>query len=152
MERPVPTRNWLLIAAVAFLAANLLHGFDHLRTGPDRLTAEVRTGGALVTIAAIGAVWLVVKRAGPAPMVAAIVGLWSAALIASAHFAPHWSAFSDSYWDLSADWFSWLVAGAEVAAALALGVAGLWALRARRTPTRTGPPSGGPVDAAGVSG
>ena len=58
---------------------------------------------------------------------------WSAVLIASAHFAPHWSAFSDSYLDLSLDPFSWLAAGVEVAAALALGFVGLQHLRADQT-------------------
>src|SRR3712207_3367196 len=104
MERSTP-RNWLFIAAAVFLAANLLHGFDHLRTGTDRLTDAVQGGGALVTVAAIGTLWLAARRATSAPLVATIVGFWSAALIASAHFAPHWSTFSDSYWDLSPDWF-----------------------------------------------
>jgi hypothetical protein len=125
-------RDWLRIAAIAFLAANFLHGFDHQRTGTDRLTAEVKSGGALVTLAAIATVWLAWRRSSRAPVVAAFVGFWSAALIAQAHFAPHWSALSDSYLDLSPDAFSWFAAAAEVIAAVALGFVGLRQLLADR--------------------
>jgi hypothetical protein len=124
-QRLVTERDWPAIAAVAFLAANLVHGIDHQRTGPDRLTVEVKAGGVLVTLTAIATLWLVWRRSPRAPAVAAFVGFWSAALIASAHFAPHWSAFSDSYLDLSPDAFSWFAAAAEVAAALALGLVGV---------------------------
>jgi hypothetical protein len=61
-----PRRDWLPIAATAFLAANLIHGLDHVRTGIDRVTTEVRVGGALVTVAAIVTVWLAWNRAGRA--------------------------------------------------------------------------------------
>jgi hypothetical protein len=123
-------RYWLTVAAVAFLAANLLHAFDHQRTGTERLTAEVSAGGALITLAAIGTVWLVWRRSSRAPVVAAFVGFWCAVLIAQAHLAPHWSAVSDSYWDLSPDAFSWFAAAAEVVAAVTLGVVGLRQVRA----------------------
>ena len=135
-RRPRVGGDWLAIAALAFLAANLLHGFDHLRTGTERLTAEVMGGGALITLAAIATVWLVWRRSSRAPVVAAVVGLWSAVLIAQAHFAPHWSAFSDSYLDLSPDAFSWLAAAVEVAAAVVLGLVGLRQLRPDRAAAR----------------
>jgi hypothetical protein len=133
VHRPPPTRrNWLAIAAIAFLAANLLHGFDHQRTGVERLTAEVKAGGGLITLAAIATVWVARRRPSRAPVVATLVGFWSAVLIASAHFAPHWSALSDSYLRLSPDAFSWFAAAAEVAAATALGFVGLCRLHAHR--------------------
>jgi hypothetical protein len=122
-------RDPLFLASLAFLVANLLHGIDHQRTGTERLTAEVSAGGFAITIAAVAILWLASRRYQRTPLLAAVVGLWSAALIASAHFAPHWSAFSDSYWDLSPDPFSWVVAGAEVMAGLVLGLVGLRELR-----------------------
>jgi hypothetical protein len=133
-------RDRLTIAAIAFLAANLLHGFDHQRTGTERLTAEVSAGGALITLVAIATVWLAWRRSPRAPVVAASVGFVSAALIAQAHFAPHWSALSDSYLDLSPDAFSWVAATAEVGAAVVLGLVGLRRLQTERAaadPTRT---------------
>ena len=129
-RRPDP----LVLASGIFLAANLLHGFDHLRTGTERLTTEVRGGGFLITVAAAAMVYLALRRHPRAPLIAALIGSWSAVLIASAHFAPHWSAFSDSYWDLSADPFSWAVAAAEVMAALVLSLVGSIALRRQADP------------------
>jgi O-antigen ligase len=122
----------LRIAAMAFLAANLVHLFDHWRTGTDRLTAEVSVGGAFVTLAAVATVWVVWRRSSRAPIVAALVGLWAAVLVAQAHFAPHWSALSDSYLDLSLDGFSWFAAAAEMIAAGSLAVVGLRQLQADR--------------------
>ena len=122
-------RDPVSLASVAFLAANLLHGFDHLRTGTDRLTTEVRLGGFLVTIAALGMVYLALRSCPRAPLIAILIGSWSGVLIASAHLAPHWSALSDSYWDLKPDAFSWAVAAAEVTAALVLLLVGLSTLR-----------------------
>ena len=118
-------RDRLAVATGAFLAANLLHGFDHQRTGIDRLTAEVKTGGGLITLAAIGTLWLAWRHPSRAPAVATFVGFWSALLISAAHFAAGWGPFSDSYWDLSPDGFSWFAAAAEVVAALVLGFVGL---------------------------
>lgn len=140
-------RDAVFLAGAAFLAANLLHGFDHQRTGTERLTDEVTAGGALITLAAIVTVWLAWRQPSRAPLVAAYVGFLSAALIAQAHFAPHWSALSDSYLDLSPDAFSWLAAATEVAAALALGSMGLHRLRARDS--QASRPSGAVTDPVG---
>jgi len=122
-------RDPLVFASVAFLTANLLHGLDHLRTGTERLTTEVTAGGPLITVAAVAMAYLALRRYSRAPLVAVLVGSWSALLIANAHFAPHWSAFSDSYWDLSPDGFSWAVAAAEVTTALILCLVGFRELR-----------------------
>ena len=122
-------RSPLVLASLAFLAANLLHGFDHLRTGTERLATEVSVGGFLITIAALAMVYLALRGFPRAPLIAILIGSWSAVLIASAHLAPHWSALSDSYWDLKPDAFSWAVAAAEVTAALSLCLVGLSTIR-----------------------
>jgi ABC-type branched-subunit amino acid transport system permease subunit len=77
-------------------------------------------------------VYLALRGFPRAPLVAVLIGSWSAVLIASAHFAPHWGAFSDSYWDLKPDAFSWAAAAAEVIAALILFLVGLRTLRQQR--------------------
>lgn len=114
----------LTAAAAAFVAANLLHTIDHLRQGTDRLTTEVFAGGTVITLAALAVLVLAIRRDSRAPLAAVVVGLWTAVGVAASHIAPHWSAFSDPYPDLSADALSWAVMLAEIAAALVLAAAG----------------------------
>jgi hypothetical protein len=139
-----PRGGWradpLVVASIAFLAANLLHGADHIRQGTGRLTPEVFYGGFVLTISAVLSVWLVLRRHRHAPLVAAVVGLWSGLAVAASHLAPHWSAFSDPYPDLHLDALSWAVMIAEIATALVLGVIGVRALR--RQGERLGAPAG----------
>jgi hypothetical protein len=72
---------------------------------------------------------LAVRHHPRAPLWAAVVGTWSALGVIASHVAPHWSAFSDSYFEIDADALSWVVMLAEVAAAAWLGFAGFRALR-----------------------
>lgn len=123
-------RDWLAIAAAAYLAANLLHGADHLRQGVAGVGVPVKVGGALLTA---GAIATFARRRDPrAPLLAMAVGFTSAMLVAAAHLAPHWSALSDSYIDdVHPDALAWAVVLVELATAFLLGVAGLYAERAR---------------------
>jgi hypothetical protein len=123
------TLDWLAVAAVAFLAANVLHGIDHFRTGPGRLSVAVLSIGPLITAAAVVTVAYAWRGDRRAALVAAAVGLASAVLVANAHLVPHWGILSDSYVDGSFDAFSWTVVIAEVVASLALGLVGLGRLR-----------------------
>jgi hypothetical protein len=134
-------RDALTLASVAFVVANVAHGLDHQRQGTGRLTTEVLAGGTVLTLLAFGTLALVLRRHPRAPLVAAAVGLWSAVAVAAAHIAPHWSAFSDPYPDLSVDALSWAVMLAEVASAFVLGVVGVRALR-REGARRPAPASG----------
>jgi multisubunit Na+/H+ antiporter MnhB subunit len=117
--------DWLALASIAFVVANVLHTIDHVRTGTGRLSVAVLAGGSLITVAAVVTLALALRRDPRAPLVAAAVGLGSAVGIAASHLAPHWSTLSDSYLDGSFDAFSWIVVSAEIAAGLALGLAGL---------------------------
>jgi hypothetical protein len=111
-------------AAALFLAANVVHTLDHVRTGLDRLTAEVVSAGTLLTIAAVFALVLTLRRDARAPVVCTGVGVAAALGVAAAHLAPHWSALSDPYPGLGPDALSWVVMLAEIAAGLVLAVAG----------------------------
>jgi hypothetical protein len=128
----------LTTASVAFVAANVAHTLDHLRQGTSELSNEILAGGAAVSILAVVTLVFVLRGDRRAPLIAAVVGLWSAVGVAASHIAPHWSAFSDSYPAIHADALSWIVMLAEVAAALALGLAGLRALAARPAVTPAG--------------
>ena len=115
----------LRTAALAFVAANIVHSFDHLRQGTGRLSAEIVWAGSALSIAAIVVAVLVLRSDGRAGAVAAGVGLSGALGIAASHLAPHWSALSDPYADVGADALSWIVMLAEVGAALWLAGAGI---------------------------
>jgi hypothetical protein len=111
-------------AAALFVAANVLHSLDHVRQGVDRLALEVVAGGTLLSIAALLALVLALRRDPRAPIVCTATGLAGALGVAAGHLAPHWSALSDPYPDLALDALSWAVMLAEIAAALVLAVAG----------------------------
>jgi hypothetical protein len=121
----------LTLASIAFVVSNVLHGIDHERQGTARLTTEVVAGGTVLTILALATLGLTLRPHPRAPLFCAVVGLWTAVAVAASHLAPHWSAFSDPYPDLSLDALSWVVMLAEIAAALALGVIGVRELRRR---------------------
>ena len=119
----------LSLAALVFVAANLLHTLDHLRQGTGDLATEVLAGGTVLSALAVLTLVLALTHHPRAPLWAAVVGTWSALGVLASHVAPHWSAFSDSYVEIHADALSWVVMLAEVAAAAWLGVAGFRRLR-----------------------
>jgi hypothetical protein len=118
-------RTRLEVAAVVFVVANLLHTADHLRQGTGRLTTEIFAGGSVLTVSAFVVLVLALRHDRHAALFAAVVGVSSALGIAASHLAPHWSAFSDPYPDLSVDALSWAVMLAEIGAAVVLGVVGI---------------------------
>jgi hypothetical protein len=125
-------RDWLAIAAMAFLAANLLHGADHIRQHLAGVDTEVFVGGGMLTAAAVTVAIVALRRDPRAPLLATYVGFAAAVLVAASHIAPHWSVLSDSYVDeIHADALSWAVMLVEVTAGFVMGVAGVRGLRAR---------------------
>ena len=119
----------LSLAAGAFVAANVLHSLDHLRQGTGALATEVLAGGTVLSILAILTLVLALRHQPRAPLWAAVVGTWSALGVIASHIAPHWSALSDSYFEIHADALSWVVMLAEVFAAAYLGFVGFRELR-----------------------
>jgi hypothetical protein len=125
----------LLAASAALLIAVGLHGVDHALQdrGIGALTTEVMVGGA-VNAATAMLVFVLALRAHPrAPLIAAAIGAYMALGVTAAHFAPHWSALSDSYADLDLGVLSWAAAALEVACAAVLAAVGVAVLRRRRT-------------------
>jgi hypothetical protein len=117
------------VAAAAFVAANFLHTLDHLRQGTGDLATEVLAGATVLSALAVLTLVLALRRHPRAPLWAAVVGTWSALGVIASHMAPHWSAFSDSYFKINADALSWVVMLAEVVAAAYLGLVGFRELR-----------------------
>ena len=123
----------LSLAATAFVAANVLHSLDHLRQGTGDLATEILAGGTVLSILAVLTLVLALRRHPRAALWAAVVGTWSALGVIASHIAPHWSAFSDSYFEIDADALSWAVMLAEVLAAAYLGLVGFRELRRQAT-------------------
>jgi hypothetical protein len=126
MERRLDT---LSLAAAAFVLANVLHTLDHVRQGTGDLATEVLAGGTVISILAVLTLVLALRRHPRAALWAAVVGTWTALGVVASHVAPHWSSFSDSYFEIHADALSWVVMLAEVAAAAHLGLVGFRELR-----------------------
>src|SRR3954447_17046603 len=119
-------RDPLVVASAAYLAANLLHGADHMRQHMAGLDVETAGGGAVLTVAALVVLVVALRRHPRAPLAATVVGFASGVLVVPAHLLPHWRVFSDSYLDdIHPDALSWAVVLLEVAAGFALGVVGL---------------------------
>jgi hypothetical protein len=129
----------LSIAAMAFFAANVLHTLDHQRQGTERLTTEIYVGGSLISILAVVTLVMALRRNPQAPLVAAVVGFWTALGVTASHILPHWSALSDPYPDLNVDALSWVIVLLEIGAAFALGVVGVRKLRLRARPAPATP-------------
>jgi hypothetical protein len=119
----------LSLAATVFVAANVLHTLDHVRQGTGDLATEVLAGGTVLSLLAVLTLVLALRRHPRAALWAAVVGTWSALGVIASHIAPHWSAFSDSYFEIDADALSWAVMLAEVLAAAYLGLVGFRELR-----------------------
>jgi multisubunit Na+/H+ antiporter MnhB subunit len=119
----------LAAAHFVLIATMILHAADHLRQGIGDLTPEVLWGGVALGAVVLATLPLTLRRHPRAPLAAAVVGLGTAAAVSASHLAPHWSAFSDPYPDLSVDAWSWGAMLAEIVAALAFAVVGLGAFR-----------------------
>ncbi|HEY2599938.1 MAG TPA: hypothetical protein VGI67_00150 [Thermoleophilaceae bacterium] len=123
------SRNPLAVAAVAFVAANVLHTLDHVRQGLGGLTFEIVLGGTTLSVLAIVVMLMALRHHPRAPAFCAVVGISGAVGVAASHLAPHWSALSDPYPDLHVDALSWIVMLGEIGAALALAIVALRELR-----------------------
>ena len=93
------------------------------------VATEVLAGGTVISILAVLTLVLALRCHRRAALWAAVVGTWSALGVIASHTAPHWSALSDSYFEIHADALSWVVMLAEVAAAAYLGLVGFRELR-----------------------
>jgi hypothetical protein len=130
-----PRLDTLAVANLVFLATMVLHGADHVRQGTGNLTPEVFWGGMVLGVLALSSLPFTLRRHPRAPLVAAVVGLWTVVAVSASHLAPHWSAASDPYPGQGLDAWSWAAMLSEVAAALAFGVLG--AVRAGRAAPRS---------------
>jgi hypothetical protein len=121
----------LTTAAALFVGTNVVHSLDHARQGFDRLSTEIVVAGSLLTVGAVVALVLALRADRRAPVVCLAVGVSGMLGISASHLAPHWSALSDPYPDLSLDVLSWAVMLAELTTAAALA-----AVSARELPRR----------------
>jgi hypothetical protein len=122
----------LLVAATVFTVGVVIHNSDHLRRGIDSVGRDVFWVGTSGILIEVGIVVLVCARHRLAPLAAVAVGWSLAPAYVVVHFLPQRSWLSDSLpggVDLSP--ITWFAASLEVAAALALGIAGYLVLQQR---------------------
>jgi hypothetical protein len=119
-------------AALFFLFGFAVHNADHARRSLDVVTEQVIWAGTAVSMLTAVAVTLVVTRHRLGPLVAAGAGFYIAIGVSASHLLPQWSALSDPLPGGEVDAFTWIAVLLEVIGALAMGIAGLLALRARR--------------------
>lgn len=122
-------KNRLLVAHVAFIGAMVLHTLDHVRQGTGRLSVGVLAGGSFLSLIAVAPLWLTFRRHPKAPLVATVVGYYTAVAVTAAHILPNWGVFSDPYPSLTLDAYSWAVMLAEIGMALVFGTVGLLEMR-----------------------
>ena len=107
----------------------MLHNGDHLRRGGDSVSAQVFWLGSAAILLEVGVVALVLVRHPSAPLAATAVGLSLAVGYIVVHFTPDRSFASDSLVDGNAQIISMIAASLETITALALGLAGVRAVR-----------------------
>jgi hypothetical protein len=130
MATTVPQNGRVLrLPALAFLAGLVVHNADHARRGLGATPEAVIWAGTAVAVLAAVSLTLVATRHPLAPFAAAATGLGTAIGVSASHLLPAWGALSDPLPGGNVDRFTWLAVLAEVAGALALGLAGLAVVR-----------------------
>ena len=119
----------LFVASAALILVNALHGADHIRQGLGRLTPEVIVGGQGLLLLALIPFVLTLRHHRMAPLVAALIGSWTFIAVTASHLAPHWSAFSDRYFDHDLDALSWALMLSVIATAAILAALGIAVVR-----------------------
>lgn len=119
----------LRTAGIGFTAGFLLHNADHARRGIDAITDHVVWGGTMVAVLAAVMLTLIFTRHPAAPQVAFVAGFAIAVGVSATHLLPSWGVLSDSLPDGDVDALTWVAVLAEVVGAIAVGVAGLRAIR-----------------------
>lgn len=116
-------------AAIFFAVGFFVHNADHFRRGTDTVSTTLLWAGTLAGVLSIFVIVVVLLNVRWAPIVAVAAGFPLALGFAAAHLLPTWSDLSDSFVDGHVSGFSWFASLLEIAGALALGLAGVHALR-----------------------
>src|SRR5687767_9534862 len=80
--------SFLRVAAVAFAVGFSAHALDHARRGLTASPTRVLAIGALQGVAAVAAIWMVLRGDDRAPVAAMVVGFGSALLFTNGHLLP----------------------------------------------------------------
>lgn len=119
-----------MVVATVFTIAVLLHNGDHVRRGFYAVHTDVFLAGTAAIVLEAAIVVLVCARHRLAPLVAGAGGLALAVGYLVVHFLPERSWLSDSFPSaINVSPLSWTAASLEMAAAAAVGAAGVLVLR-----------------------
>jgi hypothetical protein len=120
----------LTAAGILFGVGSAVHLLDHLRRGQGSVSDELNWAGTLALVVQVTVVVLILTRHRLAPLVAAAAGFPLALGFFTAHWLPEWSALSDPVWEIESwTWLSYVASTVEIVGALAVGLAGVAAVR-----------------------
>ena len=120
-------------AALLFLFGFVVHTADHARRSLFVVTEQVVGAGTFVSMLTAATITLLATRHRLDALAAAGAGFSIALGVTATHLLPRWSAMSDPLPGGDVDAFTWIAVLLEVFGALALGIAGVVAVRARRS-------------------
>ena len=111
METRLPANPMLVAASAALAGAVLLHGIDHSlpERGVGALSTEVLVGSIVNAALAAFVLVLAVRGHPRAPPRGGSHRRLPRRVVLAAHFAPQWSAFSDSDLELDLGFVSWVL-------------------------------------------
>lgn len=133
-RRRVDTDVRLLLAANALLAVLIgAHIADHTLHQHMATPAALTGPGVAGAIAVVASLALTLSGRREAAPFAALVGIATAVGFVAIHLAPHWSLFSDSYFEHHRDALSWASMLGALAAALLLTAAAARAMDEQRS-------------------
>jgi hypothetical protein len=122
------TRTRLTLASLAYLILNVMHTLDHIRQSRP-LPTELDVVGAVSITASIVVLVLAIRAHPLAPLACLALGVASVAGLIVVHLVPHWSVFSDPYYDANVDALSYGLLGLLIASGAYLALAGMRAIR-----------------------
>lgn len=118
------------MSSVALVVMTVLHDLDHVRQGRPLPTVLTFVGFLGLALSAL-CLFLAVRRHPLRAPAAAAIGISSVLGLVAVHIVPSWSILSDPYHEADVDALSWANLALLITAALAVGIAGLQALRSR---------------------
>jgi hypothetical protein len=116
-------------AAALFVAGSLAHYIDHVVMGLSATPTAVLVTGLAGTLPAALAVVLVTRSHPWGPLLSALTGIPFAVGYAVVHLPPYWGGGAFSQPLAGHGILDWLAVAVAIAGGLALGLAGLYAMR-----------------------
>ena len=133
MTRSLSEREDRLLkqAAALFVAGSVAHYIDHLVIGLSATPTAVLVAGLIGALPAALAIVLVLRSHPWGPLLSVVTGIPFAVGYAAVHLPSYWGGGVFSQPLAGHSIFDWLAVAVAIAGGLALGLAGLYAMRVK---------------------